>query len=268
MTRPATFFAAFALTCSVVVPAGAQISSWPTDPPVVTAENQAWYLSGEPIAFGGGIFYPTGPITHFVRNEMVPAGAFDNVTIYVRTTIERGSIIYVPLAGGVVRPYERRRTGDLAGTSGSMAPSFPVVLPSDPRAQAEDSAAARVPGDILARVVNTSSFPGAALQSGPAASPGPDPIGTAGMLLSAPARPVATHMETVQRPVGLNGVFVQFDNARWFASGGAVELVPGRFTQIGDYRGFPVYRDQSRPDTIYVALLAGSPGLLSPYTSR
>lgn len=266
MTRPATVFAAFALTCSIAVTAHAQISSRPTDPPVVTAENQSWYLSGEPIAFGGGIYYPAGPITHFVRNEMVPAGAFDNVTIYIRTTIERGSIIYVPLAGGVVRPYERRRTGDLAGTSGSTPPSFPVVLPSDPRAQVEDVAAA-VPGDILARVVSMSS-PNGAAQPASAALPPPEAIGTTGTLLAAPTRPVATRIETAQRPVGLNNVFVQFENTRWFAGGNAVELVPGKFTHTGDYRGFPVYRQQSRPDTIYIALIAGAPGLLSPYTSR
>jgi hypothetical protein len=268
MSKPATFVAAVALSCSLASPALAQISSRPTDPPSVTAENQTWYLSGEPIAFGGGIYYPTGPVSHFLRNEMVPSGAFDNVTIYTRTTIERGSMIYVPLAGGLVRPYERRRTGDLAGTSGSMAPSFPVVLPSDPRAQAEDTTAAQVPGDIMARVASLSDFPATSAEPQSARAPLPESVGTAGVLLAAPARPVPTRMETVQRPVGLNNVFVQFNNARWFAAGTAVELVPGRFTQIGEYRGFPVYREQGRPDVIYIALIAGSPGLLSPYTSR
>ena len=47
---------------------------------------------------------------------MVRSGTYGNVPIYVRTTQEPGSIIYVPLAGGLMRPYERPRSGDLAGT--------------------------------------------------------------------------------------------------------------------------------------------------------
>src|SRR5215210_5664131 len=117
--------AALKILCSV--PLMAQVSSVP---PTVTAENEAWYLSGGAVSFGGGVYYPAGAVIHFVRNEMVRTGFLGNTPVYARTTQEPGSIIYVPLAGGLMRPYERRRSGELAGTSGSSAPSFVVVLPA------------------------------------------------------------------------------------------------------------------------------------------
>jgi hypothetical protein len=84
----------------------------------------------------------------------------------------------------------------------------------------------------------------------------------------APARALPTRIETVQRPVGLNGVFLQFENTRWFAAGPAVEFSAGRFTLAGEHRGFPVYRDAARPDLIFVAHVAGTPELVIPYKSR
>ena len=47
----------------------------------------------------------------------------------------RFGIIYVPIGGGLMQPYERPRTGDLAGTTGNRAPSSPVAT-SGPRARA------------------------------------------------------------------------------------------------------------------------------------
>jgi hypothetical protein len=253
-----------AILTSCTAPAAAQISMRPTPPPPVTAESQDWYTSGGPISFDGAVFHPSGPITHFNRNEMVDAGTFERVTLYVRPTQEPGSVVYVPLAGGLMRPYERRRDGDLAGTVGSSAPAFPVSL-----SPAHDSAGFSILGYVQA--------PADPLRGGALGIPEHAAVATDA---SASARPVATsgsapgpgsvppRLQSGKQPVGLNGVYISFDGSRWFASGQAKELVPGRFTTTGEYHGFPVYRDSLRPDTIYVQTLAGSPGLVAPYSRR
>jgi hypothetical protein len=229
----------------------------------VTAESQDWYASGGPISFDGVVYYPSGPITHFDRNEMVGAGTFERVTLYVRPTQEPGSVVYVPLAGGLMRPYERRRDGDLAGTVGSSAPAFPVSL----------SPAGEAPGFPILDYVQAPADPlrGGALgiPDRPGATDAPAPARAVATSGSTPgAGSVPPRLESGRQPVGLNGVYISFDGSRWFASGQAEELVPGRFTAAGDYRGFPVYRDSLHPDTIYVQALAGYPDLLAPYARR
>jgi hypothetical protein len=258
-----------ALTLVLHHPLAAQVSLQPTLPPTVTAENEAWYASGSPVTFAGSVYYPSGPVTHFLRNEMVRTGTIGNVAVYARTTQEAGSLIYVPLAGGVMKPYERRRSGDLAGTVGSTAPSFRVILPSEETSQA-------VVGDFqpalstpLPVPVGTTGDVGAPITS-PAEPPAavPAPVGTSGVVFDAPVRAVPTRIQTAQQPVGLNGVFVDFQDARWFAAGPTVEYAPARFTRIGDHRGFDVYQESGQPGTIYLSLLDGAPGLLVPYRRR
>jgi len=260
-TRVACFsLLAFCATESALL---AQISMQAAEPPAVTAENQDWYLSGDPLAYGGSVYYPSGPIIHFSRNEMVPTGYFDDVPIYVRTTAEPRSVIYVPLAGGVMKPYERRRSGELAGTVGSSAPGFPVSLPQQ---SAPTASFARVPIEAVGGgAVGTS---GSANATAPGAARVPEPISTGGAASMAPSRPVPTRIQTVQRPVGLNKVYLSFDNARWFAAGPTVEFSNDRFTRIGEHHGFPVYAERGDADAIYIALVPGAPGLVSPYKRR
>src|SRR5947208_1010689 len=62
---------------------------------------------------------------------MIRTGDFLGIPLYARTTIEPYSVVFVPIGGGMLQPYERRREGELAGTVGSSAPSFPVALSSD-----------------------------------------------------------------------------------------------------------------------------------------
>jgi hypothetical protein len=237
--------------------ASAQSSLQSTPAPTVTAENEAWYLSGGPVAYGGSIYYPAGAAIHFVRDEMVATGTFGKIPVYVRTTREPGSVIYVPIAGGVMRPYERRRTGDLAGTSGSSAPSFVVDLPSE--AAAPTPPAATPPTAGTASPVGSST-----IQPVPSlAPPAPATVGTSGRVV-----PARTRVQTVQRPVGINAVFIQFQGARWYAAGPAVEFSADRYTRIGEHRGFNVYEDKGKPGTIYLSLLNGGAGLIAPYKTR
>ena len=72
-------------------------------------------------------YYPAGPRVHFMPFEMVRSGDFLGIPLYSRTTIEPYSVVFIPVGGGMMQPYERRREGELAGTVGSSAPSFPVL---------------------------------------------------------------------------------------------------------------------------------------------
>jgi hypothetical protein len=251
----------------------AQITIQGTPPPATFADDEPWYRSGLPIALGGTVYYPSGPITHFSANEMVPAGMFERVTVYRRTTREPNSIVYVPLSGGLVRPYERRRSGPLAGTVGSTPPSFPVVLPAEEAMEPARSAPPAAP--LVPRAVGTSGFAVGVLPMdtrpaiGAAHDPAAVPVGTSGAARTPAIDEIPRPQpETARRPVGIHDVFVRFHDTRWFAAGRAVEHSTERFTRIGEYQGFPVYRASGEDDLIFIAHVAGSPGLLAPYRSR
>lgn len=249
------------LSAAVSSAAHGQIAMRPTPAPQMTAGNEAWYLSGEPISIDGIVYYPSGPTTHFIRHEMVQTGWVGDVPIFIRTTHEPRSIVYIPLAGGLVRPYERRRDGDLAGTVGSTAPAFPVVLPTD---DARHSQPLRAPAPPTGSPVSTVGF----VPGGPAADWSREAIGTAGAPPAVMPPHVSGSLQTARRPEGLNAVFVDYAGTRWFADGQAVRFDGARLQQIGDYHGFAVYREPARPDVIYVPAVDGAPGLVTRYASR
>src|SRR5258705_10623805 len=114
----------------VAAPAAAQIQSRPTDAPIVTAENEAWYVNGEPIQFAGDLFYQAGADVFFNGNTMVRSGNFNGVPLYTDTTREPYSVVFVPIGRGLMQPYERPRQGNLAGTTASRTPSFPGGAPA------------------------------------------------------------------------------------------------------------------------------------------
>ena len=118
-----TIFAALALPLTL----DAQMTMRPTPWPVVTAENEWWFLSGDPIAADGLVYFPAGAQVYFNPYEMVRSGYYRGIPLYSKTTIEPYSVVFVPVSGGLLQPYERRRDGDIAGTTGSTVPSFPVA---------------------------------------------------------------------------------------------------------------------------------------------
>jgi hypothetical protein len=248
---------AFVLT--LLPMAAAQINVRPTPPPTVTADNFAWFEQREPIYFAGNWYYPAGPQIHFMGNEMVRSGYYRGVFLYTRPTLEPYSIVYVPLTGGVMQPYERRRTGELAGTVGTTTPSFPVdripefTTDEYDRAQAAGPPTgiapsfAQVPivGDVDSGDLRVASTTGRAesRQVAPPRSPG--------------------------KPLGLNGLYVVFASRKWFSSGPAMDMDVTRLVVIGRSGAFPVYaqRDGKR-DTIYIPSSAETPTLLAPYSQR
>jgi len=265
--RP-TVLAVF-LSIAVLVPklGNAQAYNLPTPSPEVTAANALWQINGEPVFFEGDFYFPTGPTVYFDGNVMRRSGVYRGVPLYVDATLTPGSYVYVPIGGNLMRPYERKRYGQLAGTTGSYTPSFPIqrdvelagavgpypyaIGPAEPPVVPE---AIQVPtpapmvGSFSASGTFTTSASGAAGASSPS--------------IVAPTQP--SHIESIPAPRSNAGIWVEFNGGRWFSAGPAVPYFEDRFVQIGDYRGFPVYRLRNGPSNeIWIPAVTDGP--LAPY---
>ncbi|HEX5107821.1 MAG TPA: hypothetical protein VFV95_05220 [Vicinamibacterales bacterium] len=237
-----------ALALLTAAPAFAQVNSRPTDPPIVTAENESWYRLAEPVQFAGDLYYPAGATVFFNGNVMVRTGHYNGIPLYADTTIEPYSIVYVPVARGVMQPYEKPRRGDLAGTTGSRTPSFPVSTDYEGRG-------------VLSAAVSPTNLP--------------QPLGAisaysatgAGQPLAPAAEPQAATPEVVLlRPENNDGVWVRYNGAKWISAGSAVPLRASEFQLVGEYYGFPVFARQGvTEDVIYIPSRAG---LIAPYRKK
>jgi hypothetical protein len=230
-----------AVLACVPAMASGQATWQPTPAPTTTAENEAWYRNAEPIPWGDTLYYQAGATVFFNRYQMVRSGAYRGIQLYTDSTQDPFGIIYVPIAGGLMQPYERRRTGDLAGTTGNRAPSFPVAIGAE--AAAEQPAiptTEAVPEEPSVDGLTAVAMTGRSIVEAPR--------GTAG---------------SVARPVGINGVWITYEGQRWFAGGKAVRLDPS-FAAAGRYHGFPIYR-RSSDERIY---LPTAEGMVAPYTRR
>jgi hypothetical protein len=254
--------------------AGAQALLQPTPPPLVTADNETWYLAGDPVTWSGDYYLPAGPQVFFNGNHMVRSGSYRGIPLYTDATLEPYSIVYVPLNGGLMQPYERRRAGERAGTVGSTAPSFPVQTTGELLLQGGAPPLTQALGaPTFARAYDV------APTSGPAPRPAPaTPTVTAtSPPLTAPAvaaatgtegriivTPAARPLETARRPKGINNVWIDYDKQRWFSAGPAVAL-DGNFAPAGQYHGFTVYIRDSDRTTVYLPTV---PGYVAPYARR
>jgi hypothetical protein len=255
-----------ALIVLSAVSAAAQIQNRPTDPPVVTAERESWYQLGEPLQFAGDVYYRAGAQLFFNGNSMVRSGHYNGVPLYTDTMLEPYSIVFVPIGGGRMQPYERLRQGALASTSGSRTPSFPVrVAPGGaliPNAPVAPTALPQPMGAISAFTFDTNTgrsapaavAPPVALTAPPAQAPVP--------LAAAPAANIPRVRTTPPQPRG-DGIWLMYRGQRWLSAGPVIPLDDSVFEITGDYAGFPVYtRRGGPPDTIYVP---STPNQLAPY---
>ena len=238
-------------------PAVAQVHSRPTDPPIVTAENESWYRLGEPLTFAGTFYYPAGAVTFFNGNVMVRTGHYNGVPVYSDTTLEPYSIVFVPIGRGQMQPYERLRDGELAGTSGSRAPSFPgrsvgsgyYVLRGAP------GAPTNAPLPIGAIGVYT---PDAGIAPSPGVTPAP-----------APEVQIEPSRLPPGRPFRYDSISVQFNGAKWVMAGPSVTALPADARQIAEYLGFPVYAAPGREqELIYLPITTIRLAPFRPSTER
>ena len=236
-------------------PLAGQIQNRPTDPPLVTAANESWYQLGEPIQFAGDLYFRAGPAVFFDGNIMVRTGYFNGVPLYSDTTLEPYSIVLVPVRTGLMQPYERIRRGDLAGTTGSRTPAFPVRVTSDrfefPEAAGAPTELARPIGAIAASEVVSPVTPNGS-------------VGMTGVQVAAP-RSQAAPMVSINRPESNDGVWIHYQGTKWVSAGAAVPLRPTEFRPIGQYEGFPVFVRKDEDKTIYLPTRAG---LVAPYKAR
>jgi hypothetical protein len=172
---------------------------------------------------------------------MTRTGMYESVPVYSDKTLEPYSELYVPVGNGMMRVYERRREGELAGTTGSHLPTFPVASPSVPEPQER---AVGTAGSSVPRAVTDS----AVLRDG--------------------ARPRRASIVTpVSKGKVDNRVWLEFNGARWYSNGPTSSFSAERFEPVGRYHGFPVYRDKtSGSDDIWVSVVKDGP--LAPYTKR
>ena len=240
-------------------PSDAQVISETCRPPALTAESERWFVAGDPITYSGMVFYPSGAQIHFNANEMVRIGSYQGTPVYMRTTIEPYSVVFIPVKGAMMQPYERRRDGELAGTAGSAAPTLPTA--SAPDDGIERSSQAAAPPTLVGRM--------------PVVPDRSTPVGTAGSPGDVPPVPVASggevprfplHTRIGPPPKGINAIFMDFDGRRWYSAGLAVPLEPERMTRIGEHRGFAIFADRASPATrIYIQVIAGG-SLVAPYS--
>jgi hypothetical protein len=252
MNGPARIGACVVILLVSALPAMAQVNYQPTPPPVVTANGEQWYREGQPIMADGIIYYPAGSQIHFNANEMVRSGFFKGIPLYTRTTIEPHSVVFVPLDGGLMQPYERRRIGEVAGTVGSTTPSFPVQAASE-RPVAPATIESVLPAGT------SSVTPAADVRAGE-----PRAVGTTGITATIS---VAT-IPPLRRLEGANALFVDFRGGRWFSNGGAVRLDTRRMTKVGEHAGFSVYTDPRDPASIYIPVTRDATELVARYSRR
>jgi len=255
--------------------AEAQMTWQPTQPPLVTADNETWYRAGDAIEWNGQFYYPAGAPEAFNRYQMVRAGSYRGIPLYTDATLEPYSIVFVPIAGGRMQPYERPRTGMLAGSVGSRMSAFPTA--------ASTEAAGALGVSAEGYVIQAPAPPtfARAYDLGPGPLPQrispavPVVAGNVGSTAAAAgARPTATSGRTVtvanaasggNRPKGINGAWIDYDGRRWVSAGRAVGLDPNAFISIGAYRGSPVYQRVGDADTIYVPTTGT---LVAPFKPR
>lgn len=234
----------------------AQVYVQPSTYPRMTAATAVWQARGEPIFHAGTYYYPTGPTVFFDGNVMMRTGTYQGVPLYEDATQSPYTVVYVPIGGNVVRPYERRREGELAGTVGSRTPSFPIQRDGDVSVAAGTSIVAPLmpPPNEGAPVV-IPEFTGTVGARTPLiAADLPQPVSV----------PTSRSVALRGRVPSILQVWVPFNGTRWYSAGDAQPYSPDRFVQIGEYHGFPVYRGKTTgANVIYIPSVAG--GALAPY---
>jgi hypothetical protein len=237
------------LTMAMLLPivGNAQVYQFLTPPPDISAAAAEWQIDSEPIVVGGLTYYPTRGFRLFDGHVMAQTGLFEGIPVYSDTTIEPYAELYVPVGDGRMRVYERRREGELAGTTGSQVPTFPVDSPYRWRRRERVAPTSKMIHHDQPRAPWTSDK----------------------RIPAEPRQPRHTSILTgVPLSGGPNGVWLEFDGARWYSDGSAVPFSIDRFEPIGDYRGFPVYRDRmsQTAERLWVPVVKDGP--VAPYRKK
>jgi len=251
--------AAFVLAILASVSAVAQITWQPSAPPLVTAEETAWYQRAEPIICNGEYYYPAGAAQGFNRYQMVRTGSYRGIPLYTDATLEPNSIVFVPLNGERMQPYERRRIGDLAGTTGSRTPSLPTGIEREVGTSGIRGALG--PADFAPAYDVRPVADEAPMREADRSVAAPT-YAPRGSVVVEPLPPLTS----VRQPTGVNGIWIEYDGRRWYGEGKSIAYDAARLQEVGTYRGWTVYaRKGDDSNTIYIPSV---PGRLAPYRVR
>jgi hypothetical protein len=180
------------------------------------------------------------------------------VPLYVDASVDPYSIVYVPIGGSIMRPYERHRRRELAGTVGNRVPSFPVETDAELSVASGSAGLVTPPSDVT---MEPDVLPEHAVATGGSAVPSPSSAEAIPIERRSPPR---TIMQSIPPPRANSGIWFDFAGARYYSAGAAVPFWRERFALVGEYRGFLVYRDVRGPaDEIYVTVVKDGP--LAPY---
>jgi hypothetical protein len=227
----------------------AQVAHRPTPPPLTTAATADWQLTGEPVFFAGDFYYPSGATVYFDGNVMRRSGVYLGVPLYEDVTIQPHGIVYLPIGRSLMRPYQRHRDGELAelaAASGRTGSARSIVDVDDGSFIGDACEADRddVPAGGQSRRRNRYRH-----------------------AMAAPASLSPTTIQSVPAPLSNDGVWIDFEGARWYLDGRAVSYDAARFTPVGNYRGFPVYRESVAANArIFVTVVADGP--VAPFARR
>lgn len=280
---------------AITTAAAGQATLRPTPAPLVSAAIEPWFIKGEAIFFENSFYFPAGPKVFFDGNVMTRVGHFQGIPVYADVTLEQFSMVFVPIGNSLMQPYERRRTGELAGTVGSRTPSFPVVRDFELTGQEQVAP----PGLPFAATLlfpgtpNVATTARAPVVTAPGATGVTAPAGSvtamSGTRRSTRPRPVAEARPAPPAPVGTTGVvpmtpprgtgmtfprarrtgaiWLMYQGRRWQSAGEAVPYTADRFVRVGEHRGFGVYAARgARPgDLIYLDTTLGGGSFVTPY---
>jgi len=203
--------------------------------PETPAIDRTWYRDAEPLFFAGDLYYATGPTVYFNRDTMVPTGAYDGITLYADTTIEPYTIVFVPVADQLMRPYERVQEGYLPPRTANRT-YYPPAQEEPETWAAEAQPREHRYGEQRREIAPMPEGPEAAFQPFLA--------------------------ETARKPLDNLGIWVSFQGYRWTHAGEAVPLDAARMSAIADYYGRQVYADPHTPHIIYIPSRAN---LVAPF---
>ncbi len=266
--RVATVVLTLVLACPLV--GTAQVYYSDTPPPAVTAASASWQLNGQPLFHSGNLYYPAGATVFFNGRVMTRTGSYEGVPLYSDVTLEPFSIVFVPVGGGRMRPYERRRDGELTGTVGSRTPSFPIGRDVELSAGSDmEWPQGYIPGTASRRVESDYVLVPRAMLGDRRTPRADQPFVAAGAVMISPLGQNTRHAPALALPQrsAVEGMWIDFGDGRWFSAGRAVDHDATRFERVGDYRGFPVFRERGgSAGRIYVTVTPDGP--LAPYDRR
>jgi len=244
-----------AVLVAFVSPAWAQMQSRPTDPPLVTAANESWYLLREPVQFAGELYGQAGPPVFFNGNTMVRSGHYNGVPLYTDTTVEPFSVVLVPISRGLLQPYARLRPSYSPVIMAAVSPTAPPLSPGAISVYTPEAFSVSAP-----ETVGTAGIVAPPVVSPSVRPPEPEIVGTARTLAS--RRPAAIPVVSMRPPESNDGVWIMFAGEKWLSAGTAVPFTT-EFVRVGEYSGFPVFarRDFSQ-EVIYMPSRAG---FIAPY---